>query len=353
MAINLSPIPELAFSGAPYLITGSSTCTSVSHSSHHRVTLKVTVYINTFRTTPRTEEREYVYMLNPSAPTFSFNLSELLQSIYRRYRVFNYNYDTNEPADVYIKLQMSFVLREEYVVDGEVQHPDTDVIYPATPYLDKPSVIDGHPTDFERIINPEWQDIKSYTDENKLPLTKRPTTGSVFFLHNTYRLTYFTNGQMQRSVAPTKVGPYHDLLTQRSMRVIEKPTDIMRRFLFLNSFGIIEDALVFAEVKKTIGIKSSVMESMRENTFSGQRTLYSRATPGDTEIELSSGPVNEEWAEWWVTEVLRSERAWLYDEKRNYWMEGVIVPAEKHTIIDRSKSQASVVPFTFRCTMQS
>lgn len=351
MAITLDTVPSVAFTGAPYIISGSSSCTSVPNSHHHRIVLVVTV---TFSQLDKVV-REFIYNLSTGAKSlFSFNLSETLHYLIRKRHAYNYNEQTGEPSEVsYNKPTISLVLKEVYSVNGKVVHPNTDVTYPISGAVAKPYVIEGTLSDIERKLHPDWSDLKVYTTENKLPLTKRPKKGGIFFLGSRSRLAYFTGGYAFWSTPLRRVGTWIDYNTGVTTTIIVEPKDIMKKLLFVNSFGMIEDAVAFSEDRKSIGTKSNIISGMRPNSFSAQRNLYKRATPGDTEIELSSGPVNEEWAEWWVTEVLRSERAWLYDEKRNYWMEGVIVPAEKNTIIDRTKSQASVIPFTFRCTMQS
>jgi hypothetical protein len=61
---------------------------------------------------------------------------------------------------------------------------------------------------------------------------------------------------------------------------------------------------------------------------------------------MSSGFVNREWAEWWLTEFVVTRKAWMYDN--GTYIPDAIIPEETNKLYDRAKPGLISVNFSVR-----
>ena len=139
---------------------------------------------------------------------------------------------------------------------------------------------------------------------------------------------------------------------------ITKPTDgyVVR---FQNGLGCLESLHLRCLPKKTVPINTEKYVISRQETF-GQFSRGLAVKSGDREEwRMSSGPLDEAWASWYIHEFLKAEACWIattYHPTPNtsqvVWLPVHVIPEETVTLIDRQKTDAYEVQFTLQMDIE-
>ena len=131
--------------------------------------------------------------------------------------------------------------------------------------------------------------------------------------------------------------------TDRNTYGVSAPRDSYQ-LRFINSLGVHEDCYLQGLRTTEVAIDTDRYVIARKETV----TDFSRSVvvkKNDREKwKLSTGPVNDEWQQWYLHEVLLSRWAWLLVAGR--WIPCHIVPEETVTGMDRQKASVLEVVFT-------
>lgn len=129
-------------------------------------------------------------------------------------------------------------------------------------------------------------------------------------------------------------------------RYAVKQGPMMRHFIFLNGFGLMESVTAFTRESLDYEIESSLYTLPSEISYrSTTRSANYAGAPSGT-FSMSSGYVSREWAEWWLAEFFVTRKAWMYENGR--YIPVTIIPEDKTELYDRSKPGLLSVNFSVR-----
>ena len=123
-------------------------------------------------------------------------------------------------------------------------------------------------------------------------------------------------------------------------------TPDMRHFLFLNGFGMLESVTAVTKESLSYDTQSEQYVVPKEIGFRSHTQVVGYAGQPFVSLEMSSGFVNREWAEWWVNEFCVTRRAWMMVDGR--FLPVAVIPQETTDLYDRSKPGLLSVNFTVR-----
>lgn len=130
--------------------------------------------------------------------------------------------------------------------------------------------------------------------------------------------------------------------TGKSKHVVV-PSPFMRHFLFLNGFGLIESITATMREKMKYTIDSEKFIIPGDVNFKGYTRVVSYTKSPQVELEMSSGYVNREWADWWMNEFLPSGRGWMLQDGR--YIPIAIIPEDNYKLFDKSKPGMIAIQF--------
>ena len=133
--------------------------------------------------------------------------------------------------------------------------------------------------------------------------------------------------------------------TGRNQYVVDSSPD-MRHFLFINGFSLIESVTAFTKYSMEYDIQSDTYSVPKEIDFRQNTQIINYAQDPLATFGMSSGYVNREWAEWWISEFLTTKSAWMLVGSR--FLPVSIIPEETTEIYDRSKPGLLAVNFSVR-----
>lgn len=115
---------------------------------------------------------------------------------------------------------------------------------------------------------------------------------------------------------------------------------------FLNSLGCVESISVSALVQEEVAVESSEYMLSRQTAFNHVNRGIIIKQNDQERFKLSSGPVDRAWQQWFLHELLMTERAWLLID--TVWIPCNIIAEETTQGIDRTSGNALTVDFTVR-----
>lgn len=118
----------------------------------------------------------------------------------------------------------------------------------------------------------------------------------------------------------------------------------LHQFLFVNSLGVLETVSAFSRESLAYGIESETKNLASSPAYFAKPNRTTHKTGGRGKFKMSSGSVNRDWADWWVTEFLKADKYWmLYD---NRWISVTITPVDDNIVVyDKSEQNLPHVPF--------
>lgn len=302
----------------------------------------------------------------------SFNISDALQSFVSYGKSFSYSRckaPTHSPAIV----TYSINLYEKYYSDGQTVSPKGITI-------ENKKVFEGTLSDLERqTLSP---DIKTHIPNEGKLLSRKPATDEVVCLGQMYYVPFIhlkntdaevettaslidsvDNGTLAIDSSSSEIDEIKLKIpislrnqslkmscveTSRTLYAIP-PNENVTSFIFVNSFGMLESVVALCNNNRVANLSSETFTLDKENSFSSFSNIISDSEEKYSEYGMSSGWVNEEWKEWWLHEFLTTRQAWMLIN--NKWIACGIIPDEKYTIYDRSKTQAYSISFTVRLSL--
>lgn len=301
------------FIGSPIIVP--VTARNYAYATFHR--LRLTVTVNSFTA------YEFSAPISPEALTVEFDISSAL-------RAFAENHEYSATVlNQYPNLSASCVACSDYMINGEV-HEGAD---PSAP-----TVISG-------LYAGKLTDLERMTGTRPARYSRKPTNRpEVVFLGG----TYLYPGPTIDGITPSAphVDSYvvgTDDTTSLNIYPIAKPKDGYE-IRFINSLGVHEN--IFVMGFPSIGTK---IETDRY-VYSKQETLskFSRGIAvkqnNHEQWQMTSGPIDRQWASWFVHEFLMVRWAWINIEG-NY-IPCHIIPDEDITLRDGKNASRMEITFT-------
>lgn len=360
MAIQvLQQPPQLSFAGDPIVVRVKTTLTG---KTFLRVKLKVEA--QAFRSSESISYSEdYTYEVS-SDGTAVFNIGETISTALKRCMSCKVS-GTTVSQEVYA-VRYTLTYKESFLEDMvEIEEGSvTSGIYNAIP---------GKLTEFER-LTANSADTSSLIGSGRI-LSRKPADGTVvrgidFYLPsvktNGDTISYtISQGESKKtgsqytggSYVPTSIKISTSSLalgnvtfstgeeTGRNQYVVDSSPD-MRHFLFINGFSLIESVTAFTKDSMEYDIQSDTYSVPKEIDFRQNTQIINYAQDPLATFGMSSGYVNREWAEWWISEFLTTKSAWMLVGSR--FLPVSIIPEETTEIYDRSKPGLLAVNFSVR-----
>lgn len=336
MATSLYLQSGSLFIGNP--INVAITANTVESCTFHRVKLQVTAsraFSGTVHgATTRTEELSAPV---ESGETVYIDISSVLRAVCSDFR--------HEPVSdtvEYPYLTYSLSAYDEYMVDGDLYTNIGPISYGQSM-----TALMGAFTDMERFT-------ADYKTRNVISFSRKPATGEV--CSPDHMLVYpqkpesdltwtggVSSGPTVKCASLTGLsGPQS--FGGRTVYIDNSPANRIL-FQFVNGCGVVES--ISAEMLESRESGFSVEQEMITGIHAfdevGRRTVR-KETKG-TVFTCSTGYVNEEWADWWITEFLGGDKfrrsghnqCWMW--RGGQWVPCLVVPSDKTKVYDRTKPE--------------
>ena len=357
MAINVIQQPaEVAFSGDPII---TKVKTTLVGKTFLRITLLCQVKA------VRASE-EYIYEERLSYPVSddgiaTFNVGSTVQTALEKYAQQQVNGTTVSQTLYAAKYQLTF---KDVYLDGMQEVEGSTVV------SEWFNAVMGSLTEYERMTMPN-QDTTQVIGSGRM-LTRKPEgeviaqgidlyVPAVSTLNDS--INYYTvQGAIKKTLSKYTGGAFVPVslpvstgsLALGSLRI---DTDVetgkektvvvahpsMRHFLFRNGLGLIESISAIMREAMEYSIESNQYIIPSSINFAGYTRVLSYTQTPKIELDMSSGYVNREWAEWWINEFVTTREAWMLEQGR--YIPVAIIPEDSNKLFDKSKPGMMGVQF--------
>ena len=300
------------FIGSP--ITVPVTARNYANATFHRIRLTVAVNSAT--------SYEFSAPVSSDALTVQFDISSAL-------RAFAENHEYNATVlNQYPNLSASCVACSDYILNGEV-HEGAD---PSAP-----TVISG-------LYAGKLTDLERLTGSRPARYSRKPDSSpEVVFFGGQYLRPGATVEGVTPSAPRVDVFPIDaQTIDQQNLYGIAQPKNGYE-IRFINSLGVHENIFVkgFPDIKGGIQTERYVL-SKQETLTKFSRSLAVKQNDHER-WNMTSGPVDREWASWFVHEFLMVRWAWI-NINGNY-IPCHIIPEEEVTLRDGKTASPLEIPF--------
>lgn len=359
MAINLLQQPSsVSFAGDPIITKAKTTLTE---KTFLRITLQCVVHIS-----KDSLNKSFIYEEKLSYPVSedgiaTFNVGSTVQTALNKY--------SEQQVNGTIITQILYVAKYQLTFK-EVYLSGTQEVEGSTVVSEWFNAVIGSLTEYERMTMPN-QDTTQVIGSGRM-LTRKPTgeiiaqgidlyVPAVSTLTDTIRY-YTVQGANKKTLSKYTGGvfvPASLLISTGSLSLgsLRIDTDIetgkektvvsdhssMRHFLFKNGFGLIESVSAIMREAMEYSIESNQYIIPSNINFSGYTRMLSYTQTPKAELDMSSGYVNREWAEWWINEFVTTREAWMLEQGR--YIPVAIIPEDSNKLFDKSKPGMISVQF--------
>ena len=352
-------------SGSPLI--GSPLVFNVTPSTHksiynfHRTQLMVYARLIIPGGDSDEDDQEFKFSTAVDATTTvaQFDISSALRAVADRYV-----YDVAPPSQYpYVKFRLEAA--DDWMIDGRLYENQGRVYHPGSMQGDQGTLYFYYYAFLGRFTDLERLQATGEDTQQLSVMTCKPASG-VEVVHQNTTMVYpvdFSRGlecdYMSDDPDPEFVsnapqnGPRSDQFTPqatgamvvggRNIYVIPKPADAAE-LRFISSKGCMESLHLQCLPKRVVNIQTDKYVISRQETFK----KFSRATTrkhNDYETwTLSSGPLDEAWAEFYIHEVLMAQVMWLH--RGQMWLPCHVLPEETTQLRDKSKPELIEVQLT-------
>lgn len=125
------------------------------------------------------------------------------------------------------------------------------------------------------------------------------------------------------------------------------------QIIFRNSLGVLDTVSVFSRQKETLVIKSNDYQILSVPSYSPNQNVLNKNSFPSMQLDMSTGYVPSEWAEWFCQEVLTAEYVWMSFSYTNpktgipdkVYVPVRLVPDDKITVKDLTGTSIPEVNF--------
>ena len=203
-------------------------------------------------------------------------------------------------------------------------------------------------SEYERMITDKHPADVYLSNDKKKYISRKPIdllNGEIIEVGFYRTYSYFLNGMMYTE-------SYLTTSTNEGGRVFDNygsfwqlPVSGERRqFAFVNSLGVIETIMAQSRESLSYDIESNTKSLVTTPQYKPNPNITTHKTGGRNKWQMSSGKVNREWADWWVTEFLMAKKYWMLHN--GMWLPVVVTPADDSMeIYNRSENNLPHVDF--------
>lgn len=302
-----------------------------SKATFHRLMLVVKAALQT-----NPDYEDYVLSWPASdGEVIEFDISSALRSKLKEHE---YNAVTESTTMPYVKYTLQAY--DEWMIDGIIYDEQNVRNYGG--YL---FALGGAFTEVERYL--------SNTSKNVTKFSRKPESGEVCNLGDIY-LSSASPSEPITFATQLESGPTVEVfnLQEKGLQTIHNRNIFVEEnpdrwlFQFINGLGVIETAscLTLEAMQYEFKNERNILNSFRQFRPKIARSM-SRYTSGQA-YEMSTGPVNREWADWWCNEFLCCPASWVRIDGK--WFPCTIEPDEEVEIYDRTEESLISIIFTMR-----
>lgn len=217
---------------------------------------------------------------------------------------------------------------DEYMTDGEVKRSDKITLQGTATYP-------GGFSDYERITAqcalPRW-------------FSRKPTSSpEIVAVGETVCLPATGNRPQSRIVTVTTEG----MQTEVNAYAVPVDKNAPRLSLrFVNAFGCLESISVPRAYQRTATFTAQEHIMARQERFDTPSHVVVRKQGGTETWRCTSDPVDREWQQWFLHDLLMAEQVWV--NISGTWIRVHIIPEEEITYRDETKSDMYLVTFGLR-----
>lgn len=292
-----------------------------------------------------------------SSDVVQMNIESALQAVCDRYQAAA----TPPTQNAYVKFRVE--AWDEWMVDGSISTQQGVVAWPSLPVGQQQFfayAFMGSWTDLERMKAEVDQQGAEYLDTSVM--SRKPSSSpEVVFLDTAFiypaqfnrsigDTDHLSGGQFvsgaptdgPKSISYTPQTEGADTVGGHSLYVVQQPTDayLLR---FINGMGCMESLHVESLVKREVPITTDKHTVARQETLKKfSRGVVHKSNDRET-WSLTSGPLDREWASWYIHEFLMSEQVWI--QMGTLWIPCHVVPEETTLLEDQTKAQPYEVQF--------
>lgn len=300
-----------------------------------------------------------------------FDISSALQAVADKYAY------AATPPERYPYIKFRIEAWDEWMIDGTV-YPEQGVVqWPSLPVGKQQFygyAFMGAWTDLERMNANESEGVE-YIDT--LRMSRKPTsspeivfTGCEFIYPDQFQRSILDTDHMSEGANPQFVsgaptdGPRSLAYTPQvdgaaiigghNIYAVPRPAETGYLLRFVNGLGCMESLHVQSLVKREANITTTKHAVARQETLKKfSRSVVRKSNDRET-WQLTSGPLDEAWASWYIHEFLMAEQIWIGLTPAPFlgrvgegllWLPCHVVPEETTVLEDREKAQPLEVLF--------
>lgn len=303
----------------------------------HRVKMEISVALSTDYSFDK-----YLQSANAkNGVEITFDVSSTLRSVASKYV---YEYQTEDRT--YPHLIYTIKAYDEYMIDGILYEREGEYDYGSRLYA-----LMGEFTDIERYLSNNSKSVQRFS--------RKPRAGEVcaaneLLLYPTVLPEPAVMGSVITAGQEVKTRSLSDLsgsntFDGHSVYVIPPSTSRMQ-FQFVNKLGVVES--ISADTRKSISYETTTETDTvsAPSGFHPNRRILSRKGNKQQSYDMTSGVVDQNWADWWVNEFLDCKKgAWVNLDE--HWIPCEVIPAETIKIIDGENHELCSIDFTVRLAL--
>lgn len=361
MAIQvLQQPPQIAFAGDPIVVKAKTTLSGKTF-----LRIKITVNATAFAASEEFPYSESYSFEVGSDGVAIFNIGETIKTALSRKMTFDVTGKDSIMQSTYAA-RYTITYKESYL-DGMVEIEEGETT------SEQYNAIPGRLTEFERLTAAS-EDTTEILGEGRI-LSRKPegdivpiglplcipavsiqsdtisysvTQGEESKDYSEYTRGAMVPDSLHISTSSLKEG---ELVVSTAFEAGKKryavnPGPLMRHFIFLNGFGLMESVAAYTREALEYDIQSELYTLPADISYRATTRTASYAQDPSGIFSMSSGFVNREWAEWWLSEFVVTRKAWMYENGR--YIPVTVIPEETNELYDRSKPGLLSVNFSMR-----
>lgn len=342
MSLSVTPSPR-AFAGSPIIATLSGIGSAFPAGSKMRmVNIVVSSSGRTLEFQGEYADGDFVCDISSAARAFLFGLNYT--------PIVNGNDDMSGfKTDMSVQYYLSYMLDGKFIKGGKL---------PASGY---PSIT-VYPGSFSEI-----ERLSGNTISGPFVLSRKPAGEIVGVGHQSlltllddnldHLILRITHNQVGSSAVAVDPDVLEDEpvdsseLSSYSRSVYVEHGPRRHRFLFVNSYGALEDASALALEAKQVALSKTTYRRHEAPSYVPTSGMMARSTSASMRYTMSSGAVTTEWAQWWATEFLGSEQHWMLIGDK--WIPVVVSSKSDSTsIVNLSSTTPSSIDFEVQVALK-
>jgi hypothetical protein len=123
-------------------------------------------------------------------------------------------------------------------------------------------------------------------------------------------------------------------------------------FEFVNRYGCLESVVCYGRKALANSFEAERLTRVAGRSFAPTSSYIKRLSSVEQTYTLSTGPISEDWARWFVSDFFQSNRVWMYDEQTERMIPVVIETSDDATVYSQIEKGVIDISFTAVCAFE-